>query len=230
MSRSAYLSERKNFIVGFFLIIGMIYMIRLAYIQLWDDSYDLAAKNNALRRMVEFPARGYIIDRNGKPIVQNEPSFDLMVTPKEIQHCDTLAFCQLLEITKADFLKRLKKAVQAPNSPNKPSIFEKQMKFESYARVSESLFKFKGFYFQKRTLRSYPRPVASHLLGYVGEVTRQKSQSDSYYKEGDYIGISGMERSYESVLRGKKGIQYQVTDVHNKIIGPYRDEIGRAHV
>ena len=223
MSRNPYLNDRKFFIIGFFLLVAVIYVFRLAYIQLWDDSYDLAAKNNALRRMIEYPARGYIIDRFGKPIVQNEPSFDLMVTPKEIQNCDTLALCKLLEITKIEFLKRIKKATQAPNSPIKPSIFEKQMSFLNYARISENLFKFKGFYFQKRSLRKYFHPVAAHVLGYVGEVTKEKSQHDSYYKEGDYIGISGIERSYEDQLRGKKGIQYLVTDVHNKIIGSYRN-------
>ena len=223
MSRNAYLIGRKFYIISFFLLIAVVYTLRLAYIQLWDDSYDLAAKNNALRRMVEYPFRGYIIDRNGKPIVQNEPSFDLMVTPKEIQNCDTLALCKLLEITKTEFLKRIKKAIQAPNSPIKPSTFEKQMSFTNYARISESLFKFKGFYFQKRSLRKYFKPVAAHVLGYVGEVSKEKALADPYYKEGDYIGISGIERSYEAELRGKKGIQYLVTDVHNKIIGPYRN-------
>ena len=117
----------------------------------------------------------------------------------------------------------MKKACQAPNSPRKESVFEKQMSAQTYATLQEKLYRFKGFFVQKRTVRRYPKPIAAHLLGYVGEIGKEQAEKEVYYKEGDYIGITGLERSYEDVLRGKKGTQIAITDVHNKIIGRYMD-------
>ncbi|MCW3077594.1 MAG: penicillin-binding protein 2 [Bacteroidetes bacterium] len=219
--RNVQLSDRKLIIGGFFCLIALIYIIRLFYIQVIDDQYKLAADNNAIRRMTEYPVRGYIFDRKGKLLVQNEPSYDLMIVPKETKGCDTISLCEVLQINKTEYLRRFKKACQAPNSPRKESIFEKQMSAPTYAALQEKLYRFKGFFVQKRTVRKYPRPIAAHLLGYVGEVTKEKAEKDFYYREGDYIGVSGIEKSYEEVLRGKKGVQKAITDVHNKIIGRY---------
>ncbi|MBA3662601.1 MAG: penicillin-binding protein 2 [Bacteroidetes bacterium] len=215
------LSDRKFMIGGFFCLIALIYIVRLFYIQVIDDQYKLAADNNALRKMTEYPVRGYIFDRKGKLLVQNEPSYDLMIIPKETKGCDTFALCEVLQINKIEYLRRFKKACQAPNSPRKESVFEKQMSAPTYAALQEKLYRFKGFFVQKRTVRRYPRPIAAHLLGYVNEVTKEKAEKDAYYREGDYIGITGIERSYEEELRGKKGVQMAITDVHNKIIGRY---------
>lgn len=132
-----------------------------------------------------------------------------------------MALCEILDITREEFLKRMKKACQAPNSPRKESIFEKQLSEKTYAALQEKLYRFKGFDVQARTVRKYPRPIAAHLLGYVGEVSKEKAARDPYYKEGDYIGISGIERSYEEELRGKKGTQIVMVDVHNKTKGRY---------
>lgn len=221
MSNNAHLGDRKFIIGGFFVLVGLVYCIRLFYIQIIDKSYEASAKNNALQSLTEYPPRGYIYDRNGKLLVFNEPSYDLMVTPRLVKGCDTLALCEILEITKEEFLKRIKRACQAPNSPRKQSVFEKQMSNETNARLQEKLYRFKGFYVQSRTVRKYPRPIAAHLLGYVNEVSKEKAEKDPYYKEGDYIGISGIERSYEEALRGKKGSRIVVKDVHNKEVGRY---------
>ncbi|HQQ94713.1 MAG TPA: penicillin-binding transpeptidase domain-containing protein [Bacteroidia bacterium] len=223
MSNSAQLSQRKYIIGGFFILIAFIYVLRLFYIQVINDKYKLDAQNNAFRYLTEYPMRGYIYDRNGKLLVYNEPSYDLMVIPRETKGCDTLSLCEVLRINKAEYLKRLKRACQAPNSPRKQSMFEKQLSAATYAELQEKMYRFKGFFVQKRAVRKYPRPVAAHLLGYVGEVSKNKAETDPYYKEGDYIGVSGIERSYEEELRGKKGIQIAITDVHNKIIGKYAD-------
>lgn len=221
MSNNMHLSGRKFIIGGFFCLIILIYIIRLFYIQVIDDQYKVAAATNALRRQTEYPIRGYIFDRKGKLLVQNEPSYDLMIIPKETKGCDTMSLCEVLKITKEEYLKRYKKACQAPNSPRKESIFEKQMSAPTYAALQEKIYRYKGFFVQKRTVRKYPRPIAAHLLGYVNEVTKEKAAKDPYYKEGDYIGITGIERSYEEELRGKKGVQMAITDVHNKVIGQY---------
>jgi penicillin-binding protein 2 len=223
MKTSAQLSNRKLVIGGFFSLVVLIFICRLFYIQLIDDKYKLDARNNALRRMTEYPVRGFIFDRNGKLIVYNAPSYDLMVIPRETKGCDTMSICDVLQITKKEYLKRMKKACQAPNSPRKESIFEKQMSSKTYANLQEKLYRYKGFYVQKRTVRKYPKPIAAHLLGYVGEVSKEKAEKDSYYKEGDYIGITGIEKGYEEILRGKKGVQIAITDVHNKIVGPYME-------
>lgn len=225
MNSSSHLSDRKYVISGLFILIALIYIFRLFYIQLIDDKYKLDARNNAFRNRTEYPLRGYIYDRNGKLLVQNVLSYDLLVTPKLVKDCDTIALCEILEITKSDFLKKMRKACQAPNSPRKESIFEKQLSNKVYAALQEKLYRFKGFDVQSRTVRKYPKPIAAHLLGYVGEVNRKKAESDPYYVEGDYIGISGIERSYEAELRGKKGKQIVMVDVHNKTKGSYMNGI-----
>jgi penicillin-binding protein 2 len=223
MSNATLLSTRRLIIGGFFCLVAVIYVCRLFYIQVIDEQYKLAAANNAFRIMTEYPVRGYVFDRNGKLLVYNEASYDLMVIPREAKGCDTLGLCEVLQISKPDFFKRIKKASQAPNSPRKESIFEKQMSPTIYAALQEKLYRFKGFFVQKRTVRKYPRPIAGHLLGYVGEVSKEKAEKDVYYREGDYIGISGLEKGYEEALRGKKGKQIAITDVHNKVIGRYMD-------
>lgn len=223
MSNNAQLGDRKLIIGGFFCLVSLIYVCRLFYIQLIDEKYKLDAQNNALRRLTEYPVRGFIFDRNGKLLVYNDPSYDLMIIPRETKGCDTASLCEVLQITKDEYLKRIKKACQAPNSPRKQSVFEKQMSAKTYAALQEKLYRFKGFYVQKRTVRKYPRPIGAHLLGYVGEVSKEKAEKDAYYREGDYIGITGMEKGYEEALRGTKGVQIAITDVHNKIIGRYME-------
>lgn len=223
MPSNTNLSNRKLVIGGFFILIIIIYIFRLFYIQVINDKYKIQAQNNAIRKLTEYPVRGVIYDRNGKLLVYNEASYDLMVIPKEAKNCDTLGLCEVLEITKNEFLKRMKKSCQAPNSPRRQSIFEKQMSARTYAALQEKLYRFKGFYVQKRAVRKYPKPIAAHLLGYVGEVNKEKAKTDAYYNEGDYIGISGIERSYENELRGVKGVQCAITNVHNKTIGSYLD-------
>jgi len=223
MSSHSHLADRKLIIGGFFTLVMMIYICRLFYIQLIDDQYKLDAQNNALRRITEYPVRGYIYDRKGKLLVFNEPSYDLMIIPRETKGCDTVSLCEVLQMTRVEYLKRYKKACQAPNSPRRESIFEKQMSARTYAALQEKLYRFKGFFVQKRTVRKYPRPIAAHLLGYVGEVSKEKAEKDPYYHEGDYIGITGIEKSYEEVLRGRKGTQVAITNVHNKTVGRYMD-------
>lgn len=223
MLNKSHLADRKYIISGFFIVVALIYIARLFYIQIVDEKYKLYARNNAFRYRTEYPVRGYIYDRNGKLLVQNVLSYDLLVTPKMAKGCDTAALCDVLEITRQEFLKRIKKASQAPNSPRKESIFEKQLAPKVYAALQEKLYRFKGFDIQARTVRKYPRPIAAHLLGYVGEVSKEKAAKDPYYKEGDYIGVSGIERSYEEALRGKKGTQIVMVDVHNKTKGRYMD-------
>ena len=215
------LSDRKFIIIGVFILVGLAYISRLFYIQVIDDSYKLDARNQAFRYTTEFPIRGYIYDRNNKLLVYNEAAYDLMVLPKNVKNIDTLDFCELLGITKDQFLKKMKKAIMAPNSPRKESIFEKQLSPTDYASLQEVLYRFPGFFVQSRTLRKYPRKIAAHMLGYIGEADKHTTEKDTYYNEGDYLGISGIEKTYEKVLRGKKGMHIIMKDVNNRDMGSY---------
>jgi len=214
-------NDRRYIIIGIVLMLGIIYAIRLFYLQVIDDSLKLDARNQAFRNVTQYPPRGYIFDRKGKILVFNDIAYDLMVTPKQVTEIDTFAFCRILGIDKASFMRRMKKACDKPNSPRKASIFEKQISPETYAAFQELMYKFKGFYVQSRSLRKYPFQTAAHLLGYVGEVDKTVTDVNPYYKEGDYIGISGIEKAYEEDLRGKKGLKIMMVDVHNHDKGSF---------
>lgn len=212
--------ERRYIIAGTFITLIVILLARLFYIQIIDDRYLLYAQGNVLRRVYLNPARGPIMDRNMKVLVQNEPFYDIMVIPKQVKPFDTLEFCKLLEINKADFDKRFEKAIRY--SPNLASVFEKQLSAQTYAAFQERLSEFPGFFSSTRYLRTYPDSVAAQFLGFIGEVTdRDMKKSGGYYHPGDYIGVTGVERSYEDVLRGRRGVQNLMVDSRNRPKGHY---------
>lgn len=213
--------KRKFFVIAVFIVVGFIFILRLFNMQVLDSEYKEYATNQVLREVTQYPARGLIYDRNGKLIVYNKPAYDLLVTPRDVTDFDTTYFCQLVNITKEELIEGIEKA--RTYSPYKPSILVKQISPESFAILQEQLYKFKGFHAQSRTLREYSSPVAAHVLGYVSEVNANDIERDDYYKSGDYIGGSGIERTYEKHLRGTKGIKKQLVDVHNRIQGSYRD-------
>ena len=214
-------SNQRWVILGIFTVVLFIYLLRLFYIQVIDESYKLSANNNVLRYVTQYPARGLIYDRKGKLLVYNEAVYDLMVTPKLVKNVDTAEFCSLIGITRDDFIRKMIKAKQF--SPVKSSIFEKQLSAENYATLQEKLYKFNGFFALPRTLRKYPSPVAAHALGYIGEADEKTIARDSSYQIGDYIGISGIEQSYENVLKGKRGLKIMMTDVFNREKGSFEN-------
>ncbi|MEO6883090.1 MAG: penicillin-binding protein 2 [Bacteroidia bacterium] len=216
-------SERQYVIIGIFLLVGLAFIIRLFYIQVIDDSYKLDARNQAFRYVTQYPDRGYIFDRNGKILVYNSAAYDLMVVPHEAKNIDTMALCNLINISKEDYIEKMKKSSTSPNSPRIPSVFASQLSAETYALLQEQLYRFRGFYVETRSLRKYPMKTAAHVLGYVGEVSEDIADTSSYYKQGDYIGISGIEKSYEKELRGKKGLKIIMVDVHNREMGSYQN-------
>lgn len=213
--------HRKYVIRGIFLFVGILFAVRLFMLQVISNEYKLSAENNVLRYITEYPARGLIYDRNNKLLVFNEAAYDLMVVPAQLQEFDTTEFCRLLNIDKLLVEERLHKA--RVYSYRKPSVFLEQISREDYAFFEEKLYKYPGFYVQPRTLRKYPLSIASHLLGYVGEVSRREISSDNYYAQSDYIGKSGLEKFYEQELRGKKGLRVVLVDVHNREKGSFSD-------
>lgn len=212
-------SNRKVVIIGLFVGLGVIYWMRLFYIQVIDKSYTLSANNNVLRYITQYPSRGLVYDRKGKLLVYNEAVYDIMVVPHHVKDLDTAELCRLLDIDSAGFRQRMKKAMDY--SPILPSAFEKQVSKETYGYVEEKLYRFPGFYVQPRTLRKYPEAVGAHMLGYIGEVTQAQIDKNPYYKTGDYIGMNGIERSYEKELRGRKGLKIRMVDVHNRDVGSF---------
>lgn len=216
-------SNQRVVILGIFTVVILIYLIRLFYIQVVDNSYVASANNNVLRYMTQYPARGFVIDRKGKLMVYNQQVYDLMVTPRLVKRMDTTDFCNILQISKEDFIKKMTKAKQY--SRYKASIFEKQLNAVTNAMLQEKMYKFSGFYTEARSIRMYPQASAAHLLGYIGEVDDKLVEKFPYYKSGDYIGVSGIEQSYEEVLRGKRGLKVVMVDVHNNIKGSFQNGI-----
>ncbi|KAA8480169.1 penicillin-binding protein 2 [Arcticibacter tournemirensis] len=213
---------RRYVVQGIFIVITVILLARLFYIQVIDKSYFLSANNNVLRTVTIYPARGVILDRRGKILVQNEPVYDLMVVPREVTPFDTLEFCRLIGISKANFTKKFEKAKSF--SPYRGSVLEKQLSAVTFARFQEKLFEFKGFYIQKRSVRRYPDSIAAQFLGYINEVNENDiNKSNGFYNPGDYIGRTGVEKSYEEVLRGQRGVQKLMVDAFNRPKGHYAE-------
>lgn len=211
---------RKFVVFAIMVLIASIFIGRLFYIQVIDDTYKRSAQNQALVKTTLYPSRGVIYDRNGKVIVYNQASYDLMVIPKQVSNTiDTLKFCKLLAITPEEFESKMTKAKKY--SRYRASTFEKQITDKNWVAISEMLYEFPGFYGQQRTLRKYSKPVAAHVLGFIGEASRDDLEKDSYYKAGDYLGISGLESFYEKELRGERGVKVYVRDVHNRIKGSF---------
>jgi len=203
--------ERRYFIQALFIVMAVGLLGRLYYIQLIDPQYTVSANNNVLRKILLFPGRGPILDRNNKFLVENEPVYDIMVVPREVKPFDTLEFCKLLGIDKEGFDKRWKKAVTY--SRGLSSAFEKQLPVRSYAALSEHMTEFPGFSALERSVRHYPDSVAAQFLGYIDEVNDDDiKKSNGYYHRGDYIGRSGVERSYEQLLRGQRGVKNRLFD------------------
>lgn len=214
-------ANRKYLIMALVVLAALTLIARLFYIQIINKTYRVSADNNALRPVTQYPARGLIYDRNGELIVYNQAAYDLLVIPVQTSAFDTARFNEILGINMKDFRGRMKSAVSY--SRRAPSVFMKMISSETYALLQEEMYRFPGFYAQARTLRKYTRPVAAHLLGYVGEVDNKLLGRDRYYRSGDYIGVSGIEKSYEEQLRGKKGVDIFLVDVHNNIKGSYGD-------
>lgn len=215
------LSDRKFVIVIIFITVGIIFALRLFFLQVVDDEWKVMAANASERVITEYPARGLIYDRNGELLVANTAVYDLMVIPRDMKNIDTLAFCALLGIDTVEFNAKINAARKY--SRYKPTAFAKQIPAAMYIDIAENLYRFPGFYGQPRTLRYYPEPIAAHAMGYVSEVTPAIIEKNSYYERGDYIGANGVESIYEESLRGKRGKRFVLVDVHNNEQGSFAD-------
>lgn len=214
------LFNRKYIIQGLFIVVALILIGQLFYIQVASDRYFLSANSNVLRKKYTFPARGVILDRNNRVLVQNEPVYDLMVTPNLVKPFDTLELCRIIGIDMKGFYKRFNKARN--QSRYQRTVFEKQLSVQTYAALQERLSRFIGFETQNRTVRHYPDSVAGQFFGYVKEVTEKDIEdSQGYYRPGDYIGKAGIEREYNEALRGERGVENTIYNAKNVPQGSY---------
>lgn len=214
---------RRTGLLSFIIIfIGIVFIIRLFYLQVLNNSYHIPTLNNsAVKVTYDYPERGYVYDRNGVLLVANQLSYDIMIIPREVKPLDTIEFCNLLKITKEDFVKKFDRAVRY--STRIPSTFLAQLSKTDYAYLQEKMHKFKGFYIQKRSLREYPINSAANVLGYISEVTEGMIEKNPYYQLGELIGTAGVEKTYENILRGTKGVKFIQRNRFNKEIGPFKN-------
>nr|WP_238783755.1 penicillin-binding protein 2 [Blattabacterium cuenoti] len=194
------------------------------YIQIYTEKYILNAFNTSIKQEIIIPERGYIFDRKNNLLVFNKSIYELIVVPMHVdEHFNIVEFCNLLGIEKETFYKNLKKAKDY--SKYLPSVFLSFISKEKFATIQEKLYKFKGFDWTKRSFRDYKVESAANIFGYIGEVTQEVIKKESnYYQMGDFIGWAGVEKSYEKILRGKKGVKYWIKDKNGSIIGSYNNK------
>lgn len=226
MKKDYTYEKRKYVIGGIAILIVLIYSIRLFNLQILSN-YKEAAESNAFLHRTQYPSRGAIYDRNGELLVFNQPAYDIMFIPREVNELDTLDFCKTLGITQEQFLKRMQDVKNRRLNPGysryTPQVFLTQLSAEECGVFQEKLFKFPGFSIQRRTIRQYSYNAAGHILGDIGEVSPKDIERDNYYVRGDYAGQQGIEKSYEQYLRGEKGVEILLRDAHGRIQGKYND-------
>ncbi len=202
----------------------VILIVRLFILQILSPQYQIQAIDNAVDRKIIYPDRGIIFDRNGKAILENTLTHDLMILPTQLKGIDTIGLCGIMGIDTAEFKQRLVAAI-IKNGRYRPSVFEASLSMDKFVKLQENIYRFEpGFYLQDRPIRSYPYKAAAHLLGYIGEVDSSILKRTNYfYQIGDYMGLSGIERFYEPVLMGTRGVRYQIKDNKNRIVGSFEN-------
>lgn len=204
-------------------IVGVVFLAKIAFLQLGGDDYLKQALRNSSTEITLHPVRGTIYDRNGKLIVYNDYVYDLVVVPIKTEAFDTLELCRILEMDTAEFKKRMLKA--RDYSRRKPTVISKNLSTPSYSVLQENLFRFPGFLIENKTDRKYKVKGMAHVLGYTSEVNRTDIENDPYYKPGDFIGVTGIEKSYEKELRGNNGVRVMIVDKHNIEKGNFADGV-----
>tara|TARA_Y100001936_G_scaffold49033_3_gene47605 strand:- start:697 stop:2514 length:1818 start_codon:yes stop_codon:yes gene_type:complete len=205
-------------------IISLVFIFRLLHLQIFTSDFKLLSEQNIVQENVIFPSRGIVFDRNNKIIVANRAIYDILVVPKDIELEDTTSFLKLFNISKDFFINKIDQAKKY--SSIKPSLFYKGISNEEFNSIQQEIGKYPGFSVSAKTIRQYPNKILSHTLGYVGEISPNELKKDSlnYYSSGDFVGISGIEKSYESFLRGNKGYIYKINNVKGESVGDYNDK------
>lgn len=221
---SVFNQSRQTVIRLIILSVFVILVARLFILQLLSPQFKLQALDNAVDKKIIYPDRGLIFDRNGKPILENTMTHDLMIVPTQLKGVDTVGLCAILDIDTTEFRKRLVTSI-VKNGRYRPSVFEGALSIEKFVKLQENIYRFEpGFFLQDRPIRSYPYKVAEHVLGYIGEVDSNILKRTNYfYQLGDYMGLTGLERYYENILMGQRGVQYRIKDNKNRLVGSYEN-------
>lgn len=218
---------RKEIFQLVFVLVGFIFLVKLFFIQVVDDRYAELADSNSVLRQIEYPFRGLIKDRHGKLIVYNTPEYDLEVIVKDIKNLDSAKFCDVFHLTREELRKKFKelKAKKKEYSPVKPMLFIDRLSNEDFAKLQDRMDEFPGFLIQARTTRAYTTNALANALGYVSEISKEELKRDASktYKQGDYIGQSGIEAYYEEQLRGKRGLRFKLRDVKGIEKGSFKN-------
>ncbi len=224
MRKDYRLEKRKYVVGGFIVVIALIYLFRLYGLQISDSKYKDYADNNAFLKKTVYPSRGLIYDRNDSLVVFNQPAYDVMMIPRDVHDFDTLDFCNTLQITPETFRSRLAAMKNSPNySSYTPQTLITHLSAQDYGRLQEKLYRYPGFFIQKRILRQYNYHTAGNILGNIREVSQTDIDRDSYYERGDYCGDLGIEKSYDAYLRGIKGKEIRIRDARGRIRGRYEE-------
>ena len=226
--RKDYRLERRKYVVGgFIVLIVAIYIVRLFSLQVMDDRYKDYADSNAFLKKAIYPSRGIIYDREGRVVVYNQPAYDVMMIPRDVQPFDTLDFCNTLGLTREQFTRRLADMKDRRLNPGyssySPQVFMTHLSAEDYGRLQEKMYRYPGFFIQKRILREYGYKAAANVLGNIREVSQTDIDADPYYTSGDYTGDLGVEKSYERYLRGEKGVEILIRDAKGQIQGKFEN-------
>ena len=221
---SVFNQSRSRVVQIIFAAVFIVIVSQLVNLQVFSSKYKLAAENNAIYRKVIYPDRGIIFDRKKRSLLENTIMFDLVVTPAESKGTDTVTLCNLLNIDTADYKKRMKEII-FKNTSVRPSVFEPLLTPELYAKLNENMYKFPGFILSERSARSYPYNTAGNVLGYIAEVDTSflRRHTDEHYEMGDYAGMTGLERVYEKVLMGQRGIKRLIRDNKSRLQGSYEN-------
>ena len=208
-------------------MLAVIYIFRLLELQVFETKYKENADSNAFLRKTVYPSRGQMFDRNGNLVVYNKPAYDVMIIPREIGDFDTLDLCSTLRISKEELRGYFEDMRNPRKNPGYSSYTQQvlitHISAEDYGRLQEKLYRFPGFFIQKRILREYAYEVGANFLGNIREVNRRDIENDDYYRPGDYTGDLGIEKSYEYFLRGVKGQEILIRDAHGRIKGRYEN-------
>lgn len=217
---------RREIVQLVFVLVGIVFIIKLFFVQVLDNKYAELADGNAILREVEYPFRGLIYDRNNKLIVYNTPEFDIQVVVKDVNNFDSAKFCTVFKLSREELRARFKEMkARKEYSPFKPTLFLNQLSNIDFARVQDYLDEFPGFYIQARTTRAYQSPTLANALGYVSEISKENLARDAsgIYKQGDYVGQSGIEAFYEEQLRGKRGVRFKLRNVKGIEKGSFKN-------
>ena len=212
---------KKYLLIWLTIIVSLIFIIRLASLQLSSDSY--FNSDFAIQELSVYPERGLIFDRNGNLLVANQPSYELIIIPENTSEFDTISFANLIDMNQDELKKEINSSIEY--STKLPSVIKSQISKEKNAFLQEKIWLFEGFYLRKNSVRDYIKPFASNVIGYTGEVDRNDIADNSYYEKGEMIGKQGIEKYYEDELKGIKGKKYFQKDRFNRVIGPYNNSL-----